>query len=83
VENLINKIYDLGIIRKAQDRVKKIGSVDYFSVFHRGGRRDEMKIKVRFQFSGPFAQALIINHLPRSHVSSHSDSVHAKLIGDI
>ena len=42
MENLINKIYDLVIIRKAPDRVKKIGSVDYFSVFKRGGRRDEM-----------------------------------------
>jgi len=42
MEKLINKIYDLGIIRKAPDRVKKIGSTDYFSVFQRGGRRDEM-----------------------------------------
>ena len=42
MENLINKIYDLVIIRKAPDRVKKIGSVDYFSVFKRGCRRDEM-----------------------------------------
>ena len=32
VEILINKIYDVGIIRKPSHRVKKIDSVDNFSV---------------------------------------------------
>ena len=42
--NLINKIYDAGIIGEALYRVKKIISLDLFSVFQRGGGRNEMKI---------------------------------------
>jgi hypothetical protein len=44
VKNLINKIYDEGIIREALPGVKKISSIDRLPVFQRSGRRYEMKV---------------------------------------
>src|SRR5262245_1034998 len=81
--NLINKIYDPGIISEAFFGVKKNGSIYCFSVFQRCVGWNEMKIEVRLQLRRPFAHALVIDLLLRFHIPGHADSVQSQLIGDV
>src|SRR2546426_759952 len=81
--NLINKIYDAGIISEALFGVKKNRSIDRFSVFQRSGRRDEMKVEIGLKLRRPFAHTLVIDLLLRFHIPGHADGVQSQLIGDV
>src|SRR5262245_20500663 len=81
--NLINRVYDAGIISEAIFGVKKRNSIDRLSVFQRSGRRDDMKVELSLQFRRSFEHALVSDLLLRSHIPSQADGVQAQFIGDV